>query len=90
MFLARSLLRVHSRCYASAAAAAGLTSAQDILAKINTDHARVLRVVQNRVAERAKLTAEVSLSTVVSLNHLILSSSPMRCPRPKISPACDI
>ena len=73
MFLARSLLRVNfARCYASVATAAGSTSAQDILAKINMDHARVLRVVQNRVAEREKLTAEVSLLNffVVRLDHV--------------------
>lgn len=71
MFLARSLLRVNvARCYASVATAAGSTSAQDILAKINADHARVLRVVQNRVAEREKLTAEVNIFFVVPLNYV--------------------
>jgi hypothetical protein len=62
MFLSRSIRPVGLRCTRAFASAVPHEAAKlniDVVQNFDKDHARLLRVVQNRVNERAKILSEV-------------------------------
>lgn len=67
MFLSRSIRPVALRCTRAFVSPAPHEPAKlniDVVQNFDKDHARLLRVVQNRVNERAKMLSEVHSKTL--------------------------